>query len=65
MFVEHIAANGVVFWVSRLEEEAAEAVAGEDQRNIWLYNINVLILSIVLTMISKFLLLSGFIKLDK
>ena len=54
MFVEHIAANGVVFWVSRLEEEeAAEAVAGEDQRNIWLYNINVLILSIVLKMISN------------
>ena len=52
MFVEHIAANGVVFWVSRLEEEAAvEAVAGEDQQNIWLYKINVLILSILLTMI--------------
>ena len=52
MFVEHIAANGVVFWVSRLEEEeAAEAVAGEDQRNIWLYTISILILSIVLTMI--------------
>ena len=54
MFVEHIAANGVVFWVSRLEEEeAVEAVAGEDQRNIWLYNINVLILFILLTMISR------------
>ena len=38
MFVEHIAANGVVFWVSRLEEaEAVEAVVVEDRQNIWLY----------------------------
>ena len=51
MFVEHIAANGVVSWVSRLEEaEAVEVVAGEDQQNIWLYKINVLILSMVLKM---------------
>ena len=50
MFVEHIAANEVVFWVSQLEEaEAVEVVAGEDQQNIWLYKMNVSILSIVIT----------------
>ena len=42
MFVEHIAANEVVFWVSRLEEEeAVEAVVVEDRQNIWLYTKNV------------------------